>query len=283
MTDQSDNRKILFSKILVALDSSRHSDAALEAAAAIAKALQANMYGLFIQDERWLQISRLSTATEVNELTGNIEPLAVHRLEKQIKILEGRIHRRFVQISRKHELSYRWNSLEGNVNDKLLEASRNADLITIGTRGKSFTGRHRIGSTARTVIEKSDKPVLILQKGLQINETVISIYDGSELSLKGIEFGLSLAEKNETKLIILKINSEGEGSDARNTLKDLVKESTVHVDIHVLDPFNSGTFINLVGRQYGGLLIIPDVNRFAKMATLEKLLYNLSNPILLMR
>lgn len=283
MAGQTENGKILFTSILVALDSSRHSEAALEVAAAIAKALQANMYGLFVQDERWRQLSRLSSSSEVNELTGDIEPLAVNQIEKQIRILEGRIQRRFVQISRKHELSYTWKSVAGNVNDKLLEAAKNADLITIGTGGKTYSGKHRIGSTARTVIEKSNKPVLILQSGLQIAQSVIAVHDGSESSLKGIEFGLSFAEKSKSKLIILEMNTGEESSNTRKGLKDLLQDSPVNVEIHVLNQINSGTFINIVSRQYGGLLVIPENNRFAKMADLEIILYNLSNPILLMR
>lgn len=283
MAGQTEEGKILFSSILVALDSSRHSDAALEAAAAIAKALQANMYGLFVQDERWMRISRLSFVSEVNELTGDIEPLAVNRIEKQIRILKGRIQRRFIQISRKHELSYTWKSVTGNVDVKLLEASKNADLITIGTGGKTFSGRHRIGSTARIVIEKSDKSVLILQKGLQIARSVIAVYDGSESSLKGIEFSLSFSEKSNSKLVILKMITGTESADAGKSLKGLLQGSQVNVDIHELNGIDSGTFINMVSRQFGGLLVIPKNNRFAKMAALEKLLYNLSNPVLLIR
>lgn len=281
MSDKPEKSGLLIKKILVAMDSSRHSEAALEAAVAIAKALEANIQGLFVHDEKWMQICRLPSTTQVNKLTGEIEPLGIDKLEEQIKRLEERIHRRFEQISRRHKLSYSWKSMEGEVEQKLLEASGEADLITIGMKGEFFTGRKKLGSTAKTIIEKSPKPVLILQEGLKIGQSIIALDNGTELSLRGIKLALSLAEKNESKLFILKVDKKPENTEWKREIENLIQNTPVKVEAHLLNKINFETLLNIVNRQYGGLLIIPKNGLFADTLAVEKLLYNITNPILL--
>lgn len=282
MPDETEKDNKLIQKVLVAMDSSRHSNAALEAAAKLAKAMEANMHGLFVHDDRWYRVCRLPSMAEVNELTGEIEPLAVKKLEEQIRVMEYRIQQRFEQISKRNQLSYQWKTVAGKVGEKLLEASDEADLITIGVKGQSYTARKRLGRTARTIIERSAKPVLILQEGLKIGQSIIAINDGSEQSLAGIELALDLAEKNDSRLLILKLNKNEELSQREQKLENTLKDSPVKAELHLLNEINMETLLNTVNRRSGGLLVIPKSKYFSNIRAFEKLLYNLSNPILLM-
>jgi len=281
ISEDSANGERIIKKILVAMDSSRHSEAALQAAVSLAKMMEATIQGLFVQDARWQQISRLPSVAEVNMLTGDIEPLGADKLEQQIRCLEERIHHRFEQLTRHHQLSHSWKSMEGKVADKLLEACVEADLITIGMKGEFFTGRKRLGSTTKAVIEKSPKPVLILQEGLKLGQTIIAVDNGTELGRKGIRHALSLAEKNESKLLVLKIDQKPRNVQWQKQVGNMLKNSPSRAEAHLLNELNYEKLLNLVNRQHGGLLVIPKNEHFAETAAIEKLLYNLDNPILL--
>jgi nucleotide-binding universal stress UspA family protein len=61
-TDQS----ILLRRILVAIDTSGHSREALEAAATLARLTEAQIHGLFVQEEQWGRIGNLPSLSAIN-------------------------------------------------------------------------------------------------------------------------------------------------------------------------------------------------------------------------
>ena len=64
-------------RILVALDASRHSLAALEAASELAEALKAELVGIFVEDVNLLYLAGLPFAREVRYLSGVDRPLPI--------------------------------------------------------------------------------------------------------------------------------------------------------------------------------------------------------------
>lgn len=281
MTDESEHNGLLIKKVLVAMDSSRHSEVALQAAAAIAKTLEANIEGLFVQDTHLMQMSRFPSIAEVSLLTGDVKPIRKDELELQVRRLEARIKHRFEQISQNNRLSYSWKTMQGRVVEKLLEASRDADLVTIGMKGEVYSGRKKLGSTAKAVIENSRSPVLILQKELRIGGSIIAIDNGTEAGVKGIELGLSLAAKTKSKLLILKENEKQDVKTWKDELENLIGTTSVKVEARILDKVAIEALLNIMNREKGRLLIVPKNRHFGETRTIEKLLYNLNNPILL--
>ncbi len=165
MTADSDKPTTL-RQILVAIDTSAHSRAALEAAATLAKIMEADIRGLFVQEEHWGHVSRLPSVQAINELTGKTQTLEEDSLRQQINSLKNRLRRELKYISQRHEIAHSWETKQGRVAEKILEAAKDVDLITIGCRGRSFFQQKKLGSTAKKVIQRAEKPVLILQKGL---------------------------------------------------------------------------------------------------------------------
>lgn len=278
-----DSDQILFRRILVALDTSTHSLAALEAAAAMAQIMEANIKGIFVEDDDWRLLSRLSSVTEVNELTGDIKPFAEQTLEKQLKILENRIQRQLQFISRSKQIKHSWETAKGSVEEKILEAAKDTDLITIGRKGHSY-GRHKkLGTTAKNIIQKSDKPVLILQEGLKLGDTIIAVYDGSRQSQRGIRLARALAEKNNGELFVLAIRNDPDAAEERNReLENSLKGASVKVNVKLLGQVNLWSFMQEVSNRRAGLLMIPKDQPFVQNHSLETLLGYIRCPLLLM-
>ncbi len=280
----AEKKKIVkFSDILVALDSSRHSQAALESAAYIAKLLEARLSGLFVHDAQWLRISRLPTAFEINEITGEITPIAKDSIEKQIQKLEERIRGHFEQITQELQLTHTWKSVQGTVKEKVLEAAKEADLITVGRIGRSFYKSGKLGSTARAVIQELDKPVLILQEGYELKDNIVAVYDGTEESKTGVNLASVLAQKNQNKLIVIDLtHGTPESADTERELDKMLHLATVELEILTLKDPNIGKFLFLLSRLEGGLLVLPKTVRYTKDSNLERILEAVHSPILLM-
>ncbi len=281
MAEESD-RDITIRKILVAIDASSHSSAALEAAASLAQVLGSRLQGLFVQDETWDKISRLPYASIINELTGRIDPLEREGLENYIRRLKRRLRMQLETISRKKQIRHSWKSVEGKVEDKILEAAEEADLVTIGRRGSSFPRKRKLGSSTKKIVQALDKPILILKQGLNLGAKITVLYDASSESQKSVRLGLSLAWRNDSSLVILVADNRAETLEERSReLEHRLKESTVSTTIKLLKHTDTLTFLDSVNRLETGLLILPK-NQPIIEKNLEIVLHYIDSPILLM-
>ncbi|WP_372634831.1 universal stress protein [Fodinibius sp.] len=276
------NHTIVVREILVAVDSSSHSRAALRAAATLAKLMEANIRGLFVHEEHWSRISRLPSVTSINELTGKAHVLEEKALEQEIDLLKERLHRQLQHISKKNQITHSWETARGRVDEEILQAARKADLITIGSRGRSFHPGDRLGSTARTIIRKAEKPILLLKEGVDLGKTITTVFDASDESQKGLRLALSLAQKNDSTLSILVLDEGQETEGQRNQkLEKIVDSASIPVTITMLERPDLSAFLNAVNRQQSGLLVTPKKQSFFQQPSLETTLGYLNCPVLM--
>lgn len=279
--DEETEKTVLVREILVAVDISKHSQAALEAAVALARTLEANIRGVFVHDEVWNHISRLPSISAVNTLTGQIFPFEDDTMEERVRLLESRLRQKLENISRRRDITHSWHSARGIVEEEILVAAKKTDLITIGLKGSS-TRRKIMGSSARRVIEKTDKPVLVLKEGLRLGRTITAVYDGSTGSQKGIKMALDIAERNESTLKVLILNNELEAREDRNQkLESLFRNRNVFAKFELLDRPDASQFLNSVNQQKSGLLIVPKDLPLLKRS-LDVILNHINCPLLMM-
>lgn len=278
--DDDSKKNILIREILVAIDSSAHSRAALEAAAALARTMEAGIRGMYVREERWTHISRLPSVTFVNTYTGQVLSFEDETLEDRVKLLKNRLREQLKRVSRIHQVQHSWHFTSGNVEEKILEASEDTDLITIGLKGLSAK-RTSPGTSAKKIILEADKPVLILKEGLRLGGNITTVYDGSEASRKGIMMALQIAERDESIVTLLDIRSEEEISDEQNDdLKDLFMNAPVFAELKRLRDSNASHFLNYVNQNRFGLLIMPK-NQPILSRYLQLILNHVNCPLLL--
>lgn len=276
--DDSEETPVKIMEILVALDHSPQSRAALASAVSMAKILEGKIHGLFVHDAQWLRISKLSSLSVVDELTGRISSGDRGDIKKEIRELEKKIKEHFELISRQHELSHSWSSVKGVVAEKILEEAKHSDIITIGSSGRSYSNKDKLGSTALEIIRRADKPVLILQKQQSFVYPPIAVFDGSERSVSGIEMAFEIAEKNESRLVIIDLSSAFPPDEADFRIP---KELEAEAKVLKMDQPNMGKFLFMINKLRGGLLILPKNERFTSRRTIEYILQSSDSPVLL--
>lgn len=276
--DDSEETSAKMLKILVALDHSPQSRAALASAVSMAKILEGKVHGLFVHDARWLQISTLSSLSEIDELTGKISSLNSESVKKEIREMEKIIKEHFERISRQHELAHSWSSVKGVVAQKILEEAEHSDIITIGSRGRSYSNKQKLGSTAFEIIRRADIPVLILQKEQNFVYPPVAIFDGSERSVSGIELAFEIADKNGTPLFIIDLSTAFPSDEAKIALP---KHLEAEARILKLDQPNMGKFLFMINKLRAGLLVLPKNERFTGRRTMEYILQSADCPVLL--
>jgi nucleotide-binding universal stress UspA family protein len=275
------NESVILRRILVAIDTSSHSEAALNAAAVLAKKMKAQIHGLFVQDETWRKICKLPSVTCVNELTGHSQTLEEQSLEEQINLLKRRLRRQLRTISRENKITHTWKTVQGRVEESILKAAEDADLITIGRRGSSFPETKKLGSSAKYIIRKADKPILILKKGLQLGESISVVYDGSEESQRCLRLALSLADTKKGLCVFVLGNKPDTAGKRSTELEELVEDAPVPVEVRLLNNPTIWNFTHAVNRRGTERLIVPKNQPLLKNE-LESVLYQLECPLLMM-
>ncbi|NBC03576.1 MAG: universal stress protein [Bacteroidetes bacterium] len=279
--DDETRKKVLVRKILVAIDTSKHSQAALKAAASLARIMEANIHGVFVHDEVWNRVSRLPSVTSVNSLTGQVSAFKDETMQDRVQILENRLRQKLKEISQMHDITHSWQLARGKVGEEILNAARETDLITIGLKGTTAQ-RKILGSSARRIIDQADKPVLLLKEGLNLGSTITAVFDGSIESKKGLKLALDLAERNESTLTILMIENDVDSQEGqKNEISNLLRGSTIFPEIKQLDRSDPSRFINSVNLQKTGLLIIPKKQPLLTNS-LQVILNHINCPLLMM-
>lgn len=182
-------------RILVALDTSHHSLAALEAAAELAAALQAELEGLFVEDVDLLRLAGLPLTREVQypaAAAGSLDPA---RMERQLRAQATQAHRALAAACQPRKVTWSFRVVRGEVSPQVLEAATSADLLSLGKASRPIARRTRLGSTARAAAARAPGPVLLVQRGTRVKPPVLLIYDGSPAARRALAMAVRLGRK----------------------------------------------------------------------------------------
>lgn len=118
---------------------------------------------------------------------------------------------RFAEPARRFGAPTYFEVEEGDVVAGILAeaAELPADLIVIGTHGRSGFERFTLGSIAEKVLRRAEHPVLTVPPGDIVVpsdgppfKTMICAVDFSDASLKGLEYAFSLAEEGNAQILV---------------------------------------------------------------------------------
>jgi nucleotide-binding universal stress UspA family protein len=139
-----------FSRILVAIDETRQAQAALELAAGLAAEQQATLTLLTVVD-------RVVTICAPPDVI--VDPALEEQLDEEARALLAAAEK----TAREHGAQVRSVVREGNAVDGILAAidEEHADLVVLGTHGRSGITRVLEGSIAEAVLRATTIPVLI--------------------------------------------------------------------------------------------------------------------------
>jgi nucleotide-binding universal stress UspA family protein len=105
------------------------------------------------------------------------------------------------------------------------EAGR-ADLVILGTHGRSGFERLFLGSVTEKVLRSTPVPVLTIpppvrEPGPRIYGTILCPIDFSDTSIRALEYALSLAQESDARLILLHVLEDVLGAARPGTFGDL--------------------------------------------------------------
>jgi nucleotide-binding universal stress UspA family protein len=256
--------------VLCAVDFSECSRRALDHALAMAK-----WYGAWLSV---LYVHLVSTPSLARSAGVALSPADRAALVAQL--------RAFVPVEVRSHVRVEFLVLEGTIAEEILAEAEHADLIVVGTHGRTGFEHAVLGSVAEKVVRKAAAPVMTVPRAApdatsavpQLFQHIVAAVDGSDSSLDALTCAVSLAEDVDAHLTVLRVldvprelaawaseSVEGRGYAERwkasvlTRLHDLVPESArryCHVDERVEPGGPSQKILRVAADQRAGLIVM---------------------------
>jgi len=276
--------QLVIRRILVGLDASRHSLAALEAAADLAARMEAELVGLFVEDINLLRLAELPFAREVGGFSATRRRLDSRQLERQLHVQAQRARRALEAQARRVQVHWSFKVTRGGVALELLSAASEADLVILGRAGHFASGTGHLGSTARGVVSGATCSALVMTQGRQLRLPVLVVFDGSPLAWKTLSVAAGLVREEDRHLAVF-VLAEGmqEAQGLKRKLAKWLRERDLVARYRLLAKTSLGRLLESIEREGCGTLVLPAASVYLEGAELLTLLDELEIPVLLVR
>jgi nucleotide-binding universal stress UspA family protein len=230
-------------RILIALDASPASQAALELAAELAVRHEAELVGIYVEDVNLLRSAGISFTEEVGEFSAISRNVDSHQVEQELKAHARRIESMLSAIAARTNLRWTFRSVRGLISGELLAAAEGSDLIILGKKG--WSEGKQFGSTARELATLSPVQSLILQHRVRPETPVLVIYDGSEGSHKALSAASRVCSPGSTLTVLVPADDEGTAKEIYSGLADWIEAQDFQVRFRWIDDLEGKRISNM--------------------------------------
>lgn len=206
----TETRKITIRRILVPLASSGKSQPALEMAARLAAGFEAELVGIYLREPEFLTaaalpISRFSYGARMERQT-----LDVTNMERALRVRAAQVRNILEATAQRMNLRWSFQDITGNIDEMIVQAAHDFDLITLNYLGSTFSGKAARAATAEKIPERSFSSLFMMQRGLMEDAPVLVLLNGG---ISALEPAAKIALLFGRELNILITTAAGQGEE----------------------------------------------------------------------
>ena len=202
----------MFARLLVGLDGSSGSDAALDAAIGLGRRFQTTIVLAVITDIRLLEAPLYEAA---GPMWTEGAPAASIAMDLR-RVLDERATQILDAATAKVAdagLVSEPISVTGLVADELLRLADQADAIVVGRRGALHAETGTLGAVTSHIIKRSSRPVFVAGERPSSCERPLAAYDGGETSSHALELAARYAEALGLPLAVAHVTDDAAAGD----------------------------------------------------------------------
>ena len=279
MTEQL--KRTLIRHIAVALDCSPHSIASLGAAAELARLMNADLTGIFVEDINLLRMAELPFCHEIRMYTSESEQFDASNLERSLKVQARAAEESLKRIADDLMVKQSFRVLRGIVPSEVIAAADESDLLVLGRSGRSPTCRKGLGSTARKALEEGKKPILFIRPGFSAKDwPVLVLYDGSEGSQQALGAALSIINPDVTLSVLILGKTPEESIQLEQVISGKIALPGMNIEFHHLPRTDGKTLMRYIRLVDSGLLVLSDRMKMSR-EEVHTLINDIDYPVLL--
>lgn len=275
----ANEKDIALRRILVALDVSEQSRAALESAARLAAGLQAELVGLFVEDSELLQIAELPVSRLVGP--GGIAALDAALLRRAFKVQAAEARRALEATAERWQVKSSFQVTRGAAAEVVVAEASHFDLVALGRTSRPGGRRAPLGATARHAARTASCSVLVSRSGKRAGCPVMVVFEGDERPL-GLAAALSGIYSCRLLIQILESDDAAAGKLAARA-KAWLEERGLPGQISRLESSDAMALRQAVLQADCGLLLLDRQGPQVSQLDLDLLLEDQDTPVLLLR
>lgn len=277
-------------RIVVAVDASPHSQAALEAAVDLAARFGAEVLVLFVEDINVLKMAQLPFVREAGQYSARGSRIEMTHIEQRLRARSRRIEATFRALMERRSVHGAFRVARGLVGAEIRTAAQEADILVVGRAGWSQIRERRLGSTARAAC-CSDAPSVtaVLQEGKQLSSPIVVLYDGSLVGERALALAAALSERLAGLLrLILPVGAADELAALQASAEDRLRPFNVEVRFLPVVGGRSAAVATsrlaaTIRSVEGGTLVLPARTSILQDDLLLDLIEGIDVPVLLVR
>jgi len=277
---------VSFRRILVALNASPHSLAALEAASEMAARMKAELLGLFVEDINLLRLAGLPFAREVGFPSAISRKLDIVAMERALKVAAAQARRATITAAERARIRWSFRVARGSVVTELLSAALEADLLVLGKVSRGFRPAQHLGSTALGVMARAPGPVLLLEPGISVRAPVLVIFDGSQAARETLPVAAELSKTCGDDLVVLIATSASESVSVRQlqeTADEVLTIRDVNARYRTVASADVQPLVDVAKMERAGILVLPRSTRLFDHDGFQNLVARIRSPVLVVR
>ncbi len=208
-------------RILVLLDASPGSLAALRTAATLAELLRQRLEALFVEDINLLYLAGLPFTREVGSYTAALRALDAQSVEREYRLRAQQLRHAVEMEAAAHRLEWEFRVVRGGVREQAVQAAKAATFVGMGRVGRYRLAGQKLGSTAQALLELCPRPLVVggwhvpppppsaaerdrpdAQEPQAPRPTLVVSYTGSDAARRALALALALAERRAPPLVV---------------------------------------------------------------------------------
>ena len=276
-------KPICVERILVSLDSSKHSFAALHAAIELAHHYDAALKGVFVEDITLLSLAEMPFRQEVGEYSAIVREISTDGITRGIFVQSRWVVRTFRKLINQTDLTGDIAILRGNVRETIKQESEECDLLILGKSGTNPLLKRRLGSTTKAMIRSQRKPLLLVEENNRLGYPLIVLYNASPIGMTCLETARDLLDPGETLIILLSEDDPQAFQQSKQDLSNWASENQINISYQPYKSRNFERFLQQINGVKTGLFILPQITEIPDQRLVELVLEKVSLPILLIR
>jgi len=280
-------------RILVALDASTSSLAALEEAAALAAAMQAELLGLFVEDINLVRIAGLPFARQLSYPSGAEEHMSSERIDRELRAQAEVARKALAAAAGRRHARWSFRTVRGQVTGEILAAASQTDLVLLGKSG--WSPARPVGSTALSLIAASPGAFLLVPQEAPRTGPIAALFDGSHGSndpqgdpqgdpRRALEAAIRLAIAYREGLLVLVPGATPDACDPlRQSARQIIGNRLKEFRIRRVPAAAPRDLAHALRTENARLLVLPGSSAPAQEAGIRSLLALTRSPLLLIR
>jgi nucleotide-binding universal stress UspA family protein len=271
-------------RILIALDASHDSQAALEAALEMAVRLESELVGLYVEDVNLLRAAEHPLMQEICGVSGRTRRFDLHAVESQFRAQAVVLRQMLRRAAEGRSVRWKFEVRRGAVPGTLLAASADADLIVLGRSGRSAVASKRVGSACRLLLTDAPALTMVVARGERLGYPIVVVHDGTERGRRALALTRRLrADSHGRVTVVLMPDGDEDAAELRREARKLLGNGGPTAVYLNLRPGTASRLAQVVATARGGILIAPAPSSVLEGQALLELLFAIDSPVLLVR